>query len=310
MAVIIPPDADILPPSDDHIFKTLLTHPNAGNVLIDVVSAVTGLTLVNAQVLNNELPIADSREKGERLDVNCTAIDKNGQMRQINVEMQGSVMAELPGSNLNFRTKYAYYGMDLFTSQQSKGVDYAKLMQTYQATFCNYTVFPERSGFIHNVALRFPDGEMFCDQLIIVVIEMGKLAYALDKRVEDLTDVEMWGLFFGYADNKTCREKINEIITSKEEVGMASELLLEISQDDVERARIRSRRKFQSDMASDIATSRKIGFAEGKAEGIAEGEARGKAEGKTEGKIEGAGQVLDLLDKGVPIDEIKRRLGF
>jgi len=78
MAVIIPPDAEILPPSDDHIFKTLLTHPSATPVLIDVVSTVTGRNMVKAQVLNNELPVANSTEKSERLDVNCTAIDSDG----------------------------------------------------------------------------------------------------------------------------------------------------------------------------------------------------------------------------------------
>jgi len=35
----IPIDADILPPSNDHIFKTILTHPNAEPVRMDVVSA-------------------------------------------------------------------------------------------------------------------------------------------------------------------------------------------------------------------------------------------------------------------------------
>ena len=33
-------DADILPPSDDRIFKVLLTHPNAKQVLIDLVSTI------------------------------------------------------------------------------------------------------------------------------------------------------------------------------------------------------------------------------------------------------------------------------
>jgi hypothetical protein len=158
---IIPIDADILPPSDDHIFKTLLTHPNAECVVVDVVSAATNHNIVNAQVLDNELPITDANEKNERLDVNCTVIDKNGQKRQINVEMQGSRMGEL------------------------------------------------------------------------------------------------------------------------KEVGMASELLMEISQDEAERARIRSRKKFEMDRTSDILTA----------------EERGRAE------------IIELLEKGVSLDEVKRRFG-
>ena len=39
---LLPMEADILPPSDDYIFKTILTHPDAKPVLIDLVAAVIG----------------------------------------------------------------------------------------------------------------------------------------------------------------------------------------------------------------------------------------------------------------------------
>jgi len=266
--MIIPLDADILPPSDDHIFKTLLTHPDAECVVADVVSAATNHNIEKAQVLNNELPVTDANEKNERLDVNCTVIDKSGQKRQINVEMQGSRIWELENSSLNFRCKYAYYGMDLFKSQSSKGVDYAALMQTYQITFCNYTVFPERSDFIHNAALRFQDGELFCDKLCIIVVEMSKLDYTLNKRVEEFTPIEIWGLFFGYAHNPKYREIINRIIETKKEVRMASELLMEISKDETERARIRSRKKFEMDQTSNLITAEKRGRIEERQDNI------------------------------------------
>jgi len=260
---IIPPDADILPPSDDHIFKTLLTSPGTECVVADVVSAATNHNIVKAQVLNNELPVTDNNEKNERLDVNCTVIDKSGQKRQINVEMQGSRMAEHAGGNMNFKTKYAYYGMDLFIKQESKGVKYADLMQTYQITFCNYTVFPERTDFVHSAALRFQDGELFCDKLCIIIVEMSKLGYALNKRAEELTPIEIWGLFFGHAHDPDYREIINRIIETKKEVRMASELLMEISKDEAERARIRSRKKFEMDRMSDLLTFKDEGIGEG-----------------------------------------------
>ena len=43
---------------------------------------------------------------------------------------------------------------------------------------------------------------------------------------------------------------------------MAGELLMSISQDEVERARFRSRRKYQTDHQSDIATAKDNGKAE------------------------------------------------
>jgi hypothetical protein len=60
---IIPPDADILPPSDDHIFKTLLTHPNAKPVLISVISAAIERPVIDVLVRNNELHNTNTDEK-------------------------------------------------------------------------------------------------------------------------------------------------------------------------------------------------------------------------------------------------------
>ncbi|MCL2270644.1 MAG: hypothetical protein FWC24_04795, partial [Treponema sp.] len=62
----LPADADILPPSDDRVFKTLLTHPDAKKVLVDVVSTVIDRTVVDAQVRNIEMPAMDTGEKAER----------------------------------------------------------------------------------------------------------------------------------------------------------------------------------------------------------------------------------------------------
>jgi len=42
---IIPPNMEILPPSDDHIFKTVLTHPGAECVVADIISAATNHTM-------------------------------------------------------------------------------------------------------------------------------------------------------------------------------------------------------------------------------------------------------------------------
>jgi len=64
----LPTDMEILPPSDDRIFKTLLTHPNAKRVLINVVTAVLERTVINVQIRNTEPPVMDVDEKAERFD--------------------------------------------------------------------------------------------------------------------------------------------------------------------------------------------------------------------------------------------------
>ena len=67
----LPMDLELLPPHEDYIFKTIMTHPDARPALIDLVSAVIGREVVDVTVINNELPISDTQEKKERLDLNC-----------------------------------------------------------------------------------------------------------------------------------------------------------------------------------------------------------------------------------------------
>ena len=66
------------------------------------------------------------------------------------------------------------------------------------------------------------------------------------------------------------------------EIGMATALLMEISRDEQERARFRSRRMFETDMTSNLLTAEARGEAIGERRGRIEGERRGRIEGKLE----------------------------
>jgi hypothetical protein len=75
---------ELLPPSEDGVFKTLLTHPDAKPVLRDIISSVLQIPVINVEIRNIVLPISDFSEKREELDVNCE-IDGG---KQADVEMQ------------------------------------------------------------------------------------------------------------------------------------------------------------------------------------------------------------------------------
>ena len=260
---IIPPDADILPPSDDHIFKTLLTHPNATRVLKSVVSAVIERPVSEAHVRNTVLPGTDVDEKEQRLDVNCS-IDGGD---QVDVEMQCSRVEEDTSDNHDgFINKSIYYLTDLHSSQKSMGVDYHKLVRTYQVTFCAYTIFKQWPDFVSRFSLRRPTGEQVSDQINMVVIEMNKLRARMKTPVEDISWLEAWAIFFSSADDPKKRDLINNLINTKEEIKMASELLMEISKDERERAIMRSRRMFQTDQFSNLQTAERRGEKRGKEE--------------------------------------------
>jgi predicted transposase/invertase (TIGR01784 family) len=252
--ILLPINADILPPSDDRVFKLILTSPEGKPVLIKLIAGVIGCKVIDVVVHNNELPASDTQEKGERFDVNCKIDDGT----QINLEMQASRMKEdFGGDHSNLKGKSIYYLCDLHSSQPAKGQRrYDKLARSYQITFCSYTVFPHRKDYVNSYSVRHDmDNELLNNAIRWVFIELSKLDEILMKPVETMTDLEKFAVFFQYAPSQEHRETVNRVIESEEVLQVAGNLLMSISQSERERAIFRSRRKFQTDMESNMATA-------------------------------------------------------
>jgi predicted transposase/invertase (TIGR01784 family) len=285
---LLPMGADILPPSDDRVFKLILTPLDAKPVLIDLVSSIIKRPVLDVEVRNNDIPPSDTEEKAERLDVNCRIDDGS----QIDLEMQASrIQEDSDGRYQNLKGKSIYYLCDLHSSQPSRGVRrYDRLSRTYQVTFCSYTVFPNRSDYVNSFSLRHDeDNELLSDAIQVVYVELSKLQEIMKKSVDDMTDLEKWAVFFQYASEPNHRETVNKVIASKEALQMAGNRLMSISQDERERAVFRSRRMFQTDMQSDLATAED------------RGERRGRAEGRAEGVLSAIQSLMDSM--GLSVDQ-------
>jgi predicted transposase/invertase (TIGR01784 family) len=251
---------DILPPTDDRLFKLLMTSPDLKPGLMDIISGIIRQPVAAVEVRNNELPTDDTNDKLERLDVNCVTDDGS----QINLEMQASRMEELPGGkHKNLRNKAVYYLCDLYSTQSLKGKEYYRLAKTYQVTFCAYTVFPEREHFVNEFALRNEDGEALSDAVTVMFVELSKLDKILRKPVEQMTSLEMWSIFLQYADKPEHEDLVRQVTEAKGEIKMAMEALINVSQDERERAVNRSRRIYQTDLESNLNTAADRGRIEG-----------------------------------------------
>jgi len=298
-------DADILPPSDDRIFKLLMISPEAKPGLIKLIAGIIGRPVTDVTVHSGELPIGATEEKAERLDVNCKIDDGS----QINLEMQASrIKEDASGEHKNLKGKSIYYLCDLHSSQPSKGQRrYDRLARSYQITFCSYTVFAHRKEYINSYSMRHDsDNELLHDAIRMVFIELSKLDDIIRKPVAKMTDLEKFALFFEYASSQDYREKVNKIIESEEVLQVAGNLLMNISQNERERALFRSRRKYQTDYESDMATSKDIGFAEGIAEGEIKGEIKGEKKAHTD-KVEGAKYFISI---GLTNSQISKGTGL
>jgi predicted transposase/invertase (TIGR01784 family) len=288
---------ELLPPKEDGVFKSLLTRPEAKPVLMDIISSILRLPVTDVEVRNTELPIFDIGSKRTRLDVNCVI---NGS-RQANVEMQAEAMGgdSAAAGHRNIKNRAIHYLCDLHASQEGRGVDYAELMHSYQITFCGYRVFPGKPGFIGRYSFRDETGDELSDAVGIVFVELPKLNAVMKKPVEKMTAAEMWGIFFGHADEPKWRDLMDKMILAKGEIKMASELLSSISKDEAERARYLSRRRFLMDMEHDRTVARK--------EGLNEGLKEGRREGLDEGRRDFAKK---LLKRNRPVGEIVEDTGL
>ena len=257
---LLPMEADILPPSDDRVFKLILTSPEAKQALMNLISCVIGRTVVDVVLLPNELAPGDKDEKAERFDVNCKIDDGS----QVNLEMQASYMVEdLDGQHRNLKGKSVYYLTDLHSSQPAKGLRrYDRLARSYQITFCSYTIFPNTQDYVNSFSMRHNvTGELLSDAISVTFVELSKLGEVVKKPVSDMTALDKWSVFFQYAPDLEHREIVNKVIESEEVLQVAGNLLMSISQNERERAIFRSRRKFQTEMQSNLATAEDNGKA-------------------------------------------------
>jgi predicted transposase/invertase (TIGR01784 family) len=193
------------------------------------------------------------------------------------------------------------------------------MVRTYQVTFCEYTVFPDYPEYVNRFSLRRENGEPLSDQINMVMVELSKLGGIIKKPIDELTLLEMWSAFFRYASDNRQREFINKVIDRREEFGMAGTLLMEISKDEQERARLRSRRMAETDAISNLLNAeergRIKGHTEGKAQGIIQGITQGIKQGITQGIAQGINQgvfnvAVNMKKSGMSDDDIIRLTGL
>jgi predicted transposase/invertase (TIGR01784 family) len=298
-------DMDILPASDDRIFKLLLSAPDAKPALISLIHAITNRPVVDVTVRNNEPPKGDTDEKAERLDVNCVV--EGGS--QIDLEMQASRIREDAGDgHNNLVGKSIYYICDLHASQSSRGKKYSRLARSYQVTFCMYNIFPKRKEFVNPFSFRHDtDYGLLSNALQIVFVELNKLKETVKKPVSEMTELEKWSVFLKYADNPDYRKAVNEIIESEGGIKVAATSLMKVSKDDRERAIQRSRRMYQTDLESNMLTAESNGIKKGLKQAKAE---RKKLQGVIADKDAAlADKDAALADQAALIAELRAKLG-
>jgi predicted transposase/invertase (TIGR01784 family) len=148
-----------------------------------------------------------------------------------------------------------FHAGKLFTGQDIRGIDktYNDLKYAYQiAILAKERFFMDESAF-HTFEYYDPAHRVSLNgRSRITTVELSKLDKVVEKPIGEMNAQEHWAIFFRYSKDKGKRGKINELIACEEGIAMASEVLMTISKDEVERARLVSEEKYLLDTQSKV----------------------------------------------------------
>jgi predicted transposase/invertase (TIGR01784 family) len=244
------------------VFKAVFTRDTAESrgALSDLISALIGRAVTVETLIANEPPVDDTRQRYLRFDVAC----KTSKGEPVNVEM-----AFNPDANEQVRLEY--HAARLFVGQDIHGKDktYDDLKETYQiAILAKEKFFPD-GNLTHGFLYYDPQSQISLGgRTRIITVELVKAEPAAGKPVEEMTGAELWAVFFQYLTDGEKRGKILEIIKRERGIAMAVNTLVNITQDEVEYARLCNQIKSQLDYQSGMVGAERKGRAEGRQEGL------------------------------------------
>jgi predicted transposase/invertase (TIGR01784 family) len=280
----------------DPVFKAVFTKDTAESrtALSGLISALIGRVITVEVVIANEPPVDDLRQRYLRFDIACKTVGGE----PVNVEMAFNPKAGEP-------VRLEYHAARLFSGQDIHGKtkNYNDLKETYQiAILAKENFFPD-DNFAHNFLYYDPDSRVpLGGRTRIITVELVKTEPAAGKPVEEMTGAELWAVFFQYLTDGEKRGKIIEIINREEGIAMALDTLVNITQDEIEYARMSTLLKSELDYQSGMADAER----KGREEGLEEGHAEGIAKAARNLKALGVSTEIIVKSTGLPPEEIAK----
>jgi predicted transposase/invertase (TIGR01784 family) len=246
----------------DNVFKAVFTKntPESQGALAKLLSAIIGRELSVITLAANEPAVDNIRERQIRFDISC----RTASGEPLNVEMSLNPDKFEP-------VRLEYHAGKLFTAQDIRGADktFDDLKPAYQIAFLVRGRFFADEGFFHSFEYYDPERSVPLNgRSRIITLELAKLDKVIEKPAGEMSGQEHWAVFFRYLTDKGKRRKINEIMEYEEGIKMASEVLLTISRDEIERARLLSEYKYVVDTQSKVVQARREGYSQAKTEAV------------------------------------------
>ena len=232
-------------------------------------------------VLNNDLVPGHLEGKTARLDVHVTFND--GEVADL--EMQTGL------SNDDLKKRAEYYSAMLIASQQTKGKHYKDIKRVYQVFFLNCTLFPQSSKLPRRYYFQEEtEHDRLSEVTEIIFYELPKLEQRVEEfltckvDIDNLTSEEKWCFFMKYRHEEKAGVLIEQLCRKEEGIMRAEQAVTRVSRDMKRYARKMAEIKNSMDRAQMLLEAQEKGHAEGQK------------------------KVIDLLEQGLSLDEVKKRL--
>jgi hypothetical protein len=250
----------------DNVFKAVFTRntPESRGALSKLLSALIGRVVSVTNIIVNEPPIDNIRDRQIRFDINCRVED--GELIEVEMSLNPDIFEPI---RLEFLIGKLFTGQDI-RGKDSDGIEksFDRLKRAYQIAFLVKSRFFSDEAFFHTFEYYDPEHKMpLKGRTRIITLELSKLDKVLEKPIGGMTAPEHWAVFFRYLTDKGKRKTINEILEQEEGIAMASEVLMTISKDEIERHRLMDEYMGQLDAQSKIGYAKREAWKKGREEG-------------------------------------------
>lgn len=212
-----------IPILSDSGFKMQLSKGTkaSNHCLKRLLSAITGKTVTEVQILNSEITPEFFNAKHPRLDIYCSFDD--GQ--KADIELQMTKEADLEAK------RAVYYASKLYAGNLIQGDEYRDIKNVYQIFMTNFTVFKDEK-FIHNFQMN--DGNIILtDSLQIIFVELSKTRELISEwDLRNLKPLEFWCILYTCDRKGELYQKLHAVDTFREDLLMFEKSINEISQDE------------------------------------------------------------------------------
>ena len=292
--------------TNDFVFKLVLGDPNNSDILADFLSGVIKLSPEDFEdicLVDPHLRREDEHDKLSILDVKVKT--KTG--KTIDIEIQVCNQTWL-------RERLVYYLSKMITGQVSSGESYHKIKKAVIIIITDFSFIKDSPRCHNRYQLRDETGtSLLSDVMEINTLELPKARKAgggMGGGIDPNSKLAEWLTVF----NAKSEEELMAVAEKNPKINKVRGILVKLSEDERTRMLAESRQMAEWDREAYILTAQMEGHAKGHALGHAEGHAEGLQEGEERGiqkGIEkGAASVMNLLEAGVPLAEIRQRLGL